>query len=446
MKSVSAWGRLSHDLHEVQMLNDRTYVAPVLSAHQPGLAYGNGRSYGDVCLNPNGNLWHTIGLNKLINFDEATGRLTCEAGVLLRDIQRLFVPRGWMLPVTPGTQLITVGGAIANDVHGKNHHAVGSFGDHVLGVSLALTSGEVLQLNWASTPALLSATVGGMGLTGLIVTAELQLRSVSSPWLRTETLPYQGLSEFFELADASEDDWEHTVSWIDCLAGKTARGIFMRANHMTEQEAAVMPSLKSTLTAHQQKIHRKPLCMPFVPPVSLVNGLSLKPFNMAYYQLQKMKRGFDVAHHEHFSCPLDNLQHWNRMYGPRGFYQYQSVVMRENGQTAVQAMLDAISSSGEGSFLAVLKTFGNRQPKGILSFPQPGVTLALDFPNRGERTLKLFEQLDAIVREAKGRLYTAKDARMPRDLFQAGYPRLPEFLQHRDAGISSAMSRRLMEF
>jgi FAD/FMN-containing dehydrogenase len=446
MKPVSAWGRLSKDLHEVQMLTDRTHVAPLLAVHQPGLAYGNGRSYGDVCLNPHGNLWHTSGLNKLVAFDEATGRLVCEAGVLLRDIQRLFVPRGWMLPVTPGTQLITVGGAIANDVHGKNHHAVGSFGDHVMGLSLVRTSGEVLLLDWSSTPELMSATVGGMGLTGVIVTAKLQLRHVGSPWLRTETLPFQGLSEFLKLADASEHDWEHTVSWIDCLAGKTARGIFMRANHMTAQDAAAMPFLKSKLAAQLRKMQGQPLSMSFVPPVSLVNGLSLKPFNMAYYQLQKMKRGFDVAHYEPFSYPLDNLQHWNRMYGPRGFYQYQSVVPRETGQSSIQAMLDAIADSGEGSFLAVLKTFGNRDAKGMMSFPQPGVTFALDFPNRGELTMNLFDRLDGIVREVKGRLYMAKDARMPRDLFEVGYPRLSEFMAHRDAGVSSAMSRRLMEF
>ena len=445
MKPVSAWGRLSNDLHEVYMLADRTAVSPVLAAHQPGVAHGNGRSYGDVCLNPNGHLWHTTGLNKFIAFDEATGRLVCEAGVLLRDIQRLFVPRGWMLSVTPGTQLITVGGAIANDVHGKNHHAVGSFGDHVLGLSMARTTGEVLSLDWASTPELMSATVGGLGLTGVIVTAELQLRRVGSPWLRTESLPYQGLAAFFELADASEHDWEHTVSWIDCLAGQTARGIFMRANHLSASQAAAMPSLRAVLAAHQRKAQSAPLSMPFVPPVSLVNGLSLKPFNLAYYQLQKMKSGFDVAHYEPFFYPLDNLQHWNRMYGPSGFYQYQSVVPREVGQDAVQAMLDAIASSGEGSFLAVLKTFGNREAKGMLSFPQPGVTLALDFPSRGVRTLQLMEQLDAIVRHSKGRVYMAKDARMPRDLFEAGYPRLSEFITHRDAGISSTMSRRLME-
>lgn len=294
-------------------------------------------------------------------------------------------------------------------------------------------------------PDLMSATVGGLGLTGVIVTAELQLRRVGSPWLQTETLPYQGLHEFFELADASEQDWEHTVSWIDCLSGPALRGIFMRGNHMSQVQTQVMPSLRSVLAAHQRKV-KKPLAMPFVPPVSLVNGLSLKPFNLAYYQLQKLKSGAGVAHYEPFSYPLDNVLHWNRMYGPRGFYQYQSVVPRESGQDAVQAMLGAITAAGEGSFLAVLKTFGNREAKGMLSFPMPGVTLALDFPNRGERTLRLFERLDAIVREAGGRLYMAKDARMPRDLFEAGYPRWSEFIKHRDTGISSSMSRRLMEF
>ena len=446
MKPVSAWGLLSNDLHTVQVLTDRMYVTSVLAKHRPGLAYGSGCSYGDVCLNPNGNLWNTSGLNKLITFDEATGRLVCEAGVLLKDIQRLFVTRGWLLPVTPGTQLITVGGAIANDVHGKNHHAAGSFGDHVLGVSLALTSGEVLQLDWANSPELLCATIGGMGLTGVIVTAELQLRRVESSWLSTETLPFESLSEFFYLADNSEHGWEHTVSWIDCLEGKTTRGIFMRANHITAQEITTKLSPRDVFAAYGRKPLFRSLSMALTPPFSLVNSFSLKLFNKAYYQLQKMKSGFDVAHYEPFSCPLDNVKHWNRMYGPRGFYQYQSVIPRALGQSAVQAMLNAIAASGEGSFLAVLKTFGNREAKGMLSFPQPGVTLALDFPNRGERTLKLFEQLDAIVREARGRLYTAKDARMPRKLFETGYPRLSEFETYRDVGISSAMSRRLMGF
>jgi FAD/FMN-containing dehydrogenase len=184
--------------------------------------------------------------------------------------------------------------------------------------------------------------------------------------------------------------------------------------------------------------------MPLVPPVSLVNKLSLTPFNTAYYQLNRMRAGASIAHYEKFFYPLDNLLEWNRIYGPAGFYQYQSVVPREVGADATAAMLTEIARSGEGSFLAVLKTFGNRQPLGMLSFPQPGVTLALDFPNKGAATARLFDRLDTIVREAGGRIYLAKDARMPRDLFEAGYPRLAEFQRYRDPGISSALSRRLM--
>lgn len=184
--------------------------------------------------------------------------------------------------------------------------------------------------------------------------------------------------------------------------------------------------------------------MPLVPPVSLVNRLSLRPFNLAYFNLKKWQAGRAIVHYESFFYPLDNLLEWNRMYGPKGFFQYQSVVPRDMGQGAVQAMLDEIARSGEGSFLAVLKTFGNRQPIGMMSFPQPGVTLALDFPNKGARTLKLFERLDTIVREAGGRIYLAKDARMPRDLFEASYARFSEFMQYRDPGISSGLSRRLM--
>ncbi len=432
MRPVSSWGRLSAELHEVVVLQDPKRAATQIACGLAGIAYGNGRSYGDVCLNPNGILWQTRGLDHFIAFDPETGLLQCEAGVLLRDIQRLVIPRGWMLPVTPGTQLITVGGAIANDVHGKNHHALGSFGDHVRRLQLARTDGELIECGPDLKPDWFDATVGGLGLTGVIVHAEIQLRRVPGPWLETETVPYTSLEEFFALADGSEAGWEHTVSWIDCLAGETGRGLFMRGN----------TALANDRTAPQGR----KLTMPLVPPVSLVNRLSLRPFNLAYFQLKKRQTGRTLAHYESFFYPLDNLLEWNRMYGPKGFYQYQSVVPREVGQDATAAMLREISRSGEGSFLAVLKTFGERQPRGMLSFPRPGVTLALDFPNRGEQSHKLFERLDAIVREASGRLYPAKDARMPRELFEAGYPRLQEFLRYRDPGISSALSRRLMGY
>lgn len=431
MVAVSSWGRLSLEEHHAVMLSDYSLIPKSLkNTSGPGLAYGMGRSYGDVCLNPGGTLWCTTGLNHFISFDESTGRLVCEAGVLLQDIQRSFIPRGWILPVTPGTQLVTVGGAIANDIHGKNHHVRGSFGDHVKRLTLTRTDGEVIHCGPNEQPDWFAATVGGLGLSGVITVAEIQLQRVVGPWLNTETIPYGNLDQFFRLADDSEADWEHTVSWIDCINGGSGRGLFMRGN--------------PTDAGERTKTQGRKLTMPFVPPISLVNRLSLRPFNTAYYHLKKWRAGNAIAHYETFFYPLDNLLEWNRMYGPKGFFQYQSVVPRAVGRDAVQAMLKEISRSGDGSFLAVLKTFGNRQPVGMMSFPQPGVTLALDFPNRGERTLKLFERLDAIIREAKGRLYMAKDARMPKDLFEAGYPRLAEFIKYRDLGISSGLSRRLI--
>jgi len=427
MVAVSSWGRLAAPQHALRVLSDRLDLAAQIAAPLPGLAYGMGRSYGDVCLNPDGTLWQTRGLDRMLAFDARSGRLVCEPGVLLRDIQRLMMPRGWALAVTPGTQLVTVGGAIANDVHGKNHHVRGSFGDHVVSLALLRTDGQRIVCGPHQHAGWFAATVGGAGLTGLVERAELQLQRVPGPWLDTETIPYGDLGEFFGLADASEAGWEYTVSWIDCLSRK-GRGIFMRANPAQSDAPEPAPRQRS---------------MPFTPPVSAVNKLSLRLFNAAYFRAHQWRAGRGQAHYQGFFYPLDNLLEWNRMYGPRGFYQYQCVVPRAGGEQAVGAMLDAIRRDGNGSFLAVLKTFGERSAPGMLSFARPGVTLALDFPNR-RGTEALFQRLDAIVAAAGGRIYLAKDARMPRTLFEAGYPRLAEFLPYRDPGISSALSRRLM--
>lgn len=389
-----------------------------------------GRSYGDSCLNPLGSLWTTTGLDRFISFDVDTGRLVCESGVLLRDIQRIFLAKGWMLAVTPGTQFVTVGGAVANDVHGKNHHLAGSFGDHVRSITLLRTTGETIECGPRLESGWFAATIGGLGLTGIILSVELQLRRVDGPWLATETIPYSSLDEFFKLADESESGWEYTVSWIDCLSKRGNRGLFMRGN----------PNAVQGL--------REPgagtISVPFAPPISMVNKVSLRLFNAAYFHAAKLRPARSIVHYEPFFYPLDKLRDWNRIYGPRGFYQYQCVVPRVDGREAIAAILREISDSGEGSFLAVLKTFGDRQSAGLLGFPMHGVTLALDFTNRGPTTHRLFDRMDAILREVGGRIYPAKDARMSRELFEAGYPRLPEFLPYRDPGISSAMSRRLM--
>jgi FAD/FMN-containing dehydrogenase len=410
-------------------LVDRDAIAERLAEAAGGIAYGMGRSYGDVCVSPGGPLWMTAGLDRFIGFDAETGRLRCEPGVLLGQIQRWGVRHGWMLPVTPGTQMATVGGAVANDVHGKNHHVRGSFGTHVLWLRLARGDGSTIECGPALRPDWFAATVGGLGLTGVIAEVELQLMPVPGPWLETETVPFDDLDAFFELSGVSERDWEYTVAWIDCVAGAGVRGLFIRGRHIPLDVPEPAP---------------RRFEMPFVPPVSLVNRFSLRAFNEIYYRLGAARAGRRVIHYDSFFYPLDNIAHWNRMYGPRGFFQYQSVVPRGPARDAVRQMLEAIARSGEGSFLAVLKTFGDVPNVGMLSFPMPGATLALDFPNRGAATHALFGRLDAIVAEAGGRLYPAKDARMPRSLFESGHPRLGEFLNYRDPSLASAMSRRLI--
>ncbi|MGL5743343.1 MAG: FAD-binding oxidoreductase [Legionella sp.] len=428
--NVSSWGRLNREQHDVFFLTNREEIKTHLKENKPGIAYGMGRSYGDVCLNPDGVLWQTRQLDRLINFDEQAGRLTCEAGVLLRDIQQLMIPRGWALPVTPGTEFVTVGGAIANDVHGKNHHYFGSFGNHVSRIQLIRTDGSIIHCGPELLPDWFAATVGGLGLTGLITEAELQLLRVTGPWLDTETIPFLNLSEFFQLADSSENEWEYTVAWIDCLSKKDTRGMFMRAN--PSKEIRIQKPKKSAINFSLQ------------PPFSLINSYSLKLFNEVYFNVKKRRAGKQLMHYQAFFYPLDHIRNWNRIYGRKGFYQHQSVIPKNQGQESVQAMLHEIAQSETGSFLAVLKTFGSYVPCGMLSFPMHGVTFALDFPNQGIKTRQLFNRLNKIVGEAGGRIYPAKDACMPQALFAAGYPRLAEFQSFRDPGMSSSLSRRLM--
>lgn len=440
--NVQSWGRISNLPHQIHYLTNRLEAGAQINGSKNIIAFGMGRSYGDACLNPNGGLWLTRTFDKYISFDEENGILECESGVLLQDIQRLFVPKGWMLPVTPGTQMITVGGAIANDVHGKNHHVFGSFADSLINIQLQRTTGEIIDCGPRHQQEWFAATVGGIGLTGLILKATIQLRPVQSPWLNTETIAYESLEEFFEIADTSELNWEHTVSWIDCLStshntnkktlNTKARGLFMRGNH------AAITDRKLPLEKNKN--------FPFTPPISLVNSLSLRLFNEAYFAKGKHSTAESVQYYEKFFYPLDGLQEWNRMYGPRGFYQYQCVIPRKPAVLAVKELLNQISKSGSGSFLAVLKTFGNRPSLGMLSFPMPGVTLALDFPNHNEVTLQLLNRLDAVVKQAGGRIYLAKDARMSKEMFEHGYSKHQEFITFRDPGISSLMSKRLMGF
>lgn len=441
---MNSWGRVPTAGQHVQ-LPLPTRHAPLPLPAEVGMSllpHGNGRSYGDSNLNPGQAVLMGRQLDRFIAFDPATGLLSCEGGVLLSDILRLVVPQGWFLPVVPGTQFVTVGGAIANDVHGKNHHRVGSFGNHVMQFELLRSDGSRRMCSPGANAEWFAATVGGLGLTGLITWAQLQLRRIANPWLDTETIRFDSLEAFFELSQASEADHEYTVSWIDCaFTGKRlGRGIFNRANHAPAQlgASATGKGLPEARAGASRRV-------PFTPPLSLINSWSLKAFNTLYYHRAPAAPHRALQHYQPFFFPLDALLEWNRVYGPKGFYQYQCAVPPERALETTRQLLQTIAASGMGSFLAVLKQFGTPPSRGLLSFPMPGTTLALDFPNQGPRLHRLFEALDRIVLAAGGRLYPAKDGRMSGAMFKAGYPRWQDVVPLIDPRFSSGFWRRVME-
>lgn len=396
----------------------------------PVLPFGNGRSYGDSCLNNGGTLLDTRGLDRLISFDPSTGLLRCEAGVLLSEILAFAVPRGWFLPVTPGTQYVTVGGAIANDVHGKNHHRAGTFGCHVTQFELIHSDGTRRLCSPDQQTEWFAATLGGLGLTGLILWAEIRLKRITGPAISSETIKYTHLSDFFALSAASDQDYEYTVAWVDCLArGKhLGRGLFSRGNHAGASATKTRPARK--------------LRIPFDPPLPLVNPPLVKAFNFIYYQ-PRAQHSHHTSHYEPFFYPLDKILNWNRIYGAPGFMQYQCVVPSASGQDATTELLGRIAAANTGSFLAVLKQFGNQPSPGLLSFPRPGVTLALDFSNQGAKTLALLESLDEVVRQAGGAVYPAKDARMSETSFKHYYPQWQQLIPYIDPHFSSSFWRRV---
>ena len=396
------------------------------------LCYAQGKSYGDSCLNENGILLDTKPLNRFISLDVKTGLLRCEAGITFSDILKLIVPKGWFLPVVPGTQFISVGGAIANDIHGKNHHQAGTFGRYVTGFELLRSDGTRLFCSPKQNQDLFCATIGGLGLTGLITWAEMQLIPIQSPFLAVELIKFDHLDDFYRLNEISEKSFSYTVAWLDCAAtGKSlGRGIFMRANHSEP------PTQKPT--------SRRSFSIPCFFPHFVLNRYSIKAFNWLYYHKQHASIQTVLCHYQSFFFQLDAVHHWNRIYGKRGFLQYQCLVPEEN-KLAIHEMLKRIVKSGQGSFLSVLKKFGQLKSPGMLSFPRMGITLALDFPNRGEHTLSLLKELDSIVLQNQGSVYPAKDARMASATFKQYYPNWEDFLKHKDQKFNSNFWRRMME-
>lgn len=429
-RAGESWGRWPRPEGQ-QLLALRRRGDPLPPAARPLLAHGQGRSYGDSCLNDGGTLLLARGLDHFLHFDPASGVIACEPGATLGEVLDITVPQGWFLPVLPGTRLATVGGALANDVHGKNHHRAGSFGDHVRAFELLRSDGS-RQVLRPGDP-LFAATVGGLGLTGLVTWVELQLQRVAGPWMQVESLRYGSLDDFFALSAESAASHEYTVAWVDCLArGKSlGRGHFLRANHAGPGVAGALPGAG--------------LPLPVAPPFSLVNRLTLRPFNALYYHRQRARRRASVQHYTPYFHPLDGIRDWNRLYGPKGFLQHQCVLPPAQARDAVAALLGEIGRSGQGSFLAVLKEFGDRPAPGLLSFARPGTTLALDFPRSGPGVFALLDRLDAIVAQAGGALYPAKDARMSPAMFRAGQPGLHAFVPHIDPAFSSSFWRRVME-
>lgn len=437
MNLTSFGGVLGSTSDQTQPSERRNLISE--SWPKPALAVGMSKSYGDVALISNGLAIRTTGLNKFIDFDPETGILECEPGVLLREIQAIFVKRGWMLAVTPGTSYVTVGGAIANDVHGKDHHFAGTFGDHIISLELATSSGELLTCSDELNSGLFRATIGGLGLTGLITSARIQLKRVAGPYFEAESIPFGNIDEFFSISEETErENWEASVAWFDCSTRWAGRGSFTRGNASMREYDSRKDDAKLNLNARN-------LNFPVVPPFSLINKVTLDAFNHAYFQLQKAVSGKSQMHYKDFYYPLDGVTNWNRIYGPKGFFQYQSVVPMEAASEATKEMLEEIRRSGEGSFLGVIKTFADKKPAGLLSFAKHGVTLALDFPNRGASTESLFNTLDRIVRDAGGRLNPSKDARMSREMFAQGYPELMKFQKYRDPGFSSDFAKRLID-
>lgn len=429
--SFPSWGRYPFTDQKGVKLTSRFDDLPAADNFLP---YGNGRSYGDSCLNKEGVVFSTQNLNHFIAFDQETGLLRCESGVLLKTILDVMVPQGWFLCVVPGTQFATVGGAIANDVHGKNHHVFGNFGHHIKQFELLRSDGQRLLCSPTENSDYFYASIGGLGLTGVITWADIQLRKVAGAAVEQENIKYQNLDDFFSLSEESEQEFEYTVAWLDCLASgdKLGRGHFTRANHKARAD--------NTVAAPQRQLN-----VPITLPISPVNKFTLKAFNELYYHRQLDVQKNSTVHYAPYFFPLDSIYNWNRMYGKKGFLQYQCVLPPEYSKEGIRELIERIAKAKMGSFLAVLKVFGDVESQGWLSYPMAGANLALDFPYAGQKTHDFLNRLDEVVVQAGGRVYPAKDAHMQAEHFQQYYPRWEDLEQLRDPNINSSFWRRVTQ-
>ena len=419
------WGRGSNAAHQHAFVDDTS------PREQNFLPRGLGRSYGDVCVNDGGTLLHTFRRDRLLAFDDAKGLLTCEAGASLADIAQTLLPRGWFLPVAPGTRYVTVGGAIGNDVHGKNHHIAGSCGRFVTTCQLHRSDWQSTQ-SVNSTDAMFPWVVGGLGLSGLIREATLQMKRVPAPGILQETTLFDGdgsIDDYLAL-DAASTPWEYTVGWIDALDPRL-RGVFFRGKHCEGPHDWLAPRpARWTL--------------PMDAPQWVLGRWSAKAFNALYHRAQSIH----TAKREtiplwQFFFPLDAINAWNRGYGKRGFIQYQFVVPGDASRETVPRLLAHLREARVASYLAVIKTFGALPSPGAMSFPMPGTTVALDIPAPDANDLRALDRADAMVADVGGRVYPAKDARMSAAMYQRFFPQWRELEAMRDPAISSSFWRRV---
>ncbi len=403
LEKVANWGNYPKIEAEVESDASVSVLKQFIQNSESLIARGNGRCYGDAALQKR--IYSTLNWKHFISFDKKTGMLECESGVMLSDILEAMVPQGFFLPVTPGTKFITVGGAIASDVHGKNHHVDGCFSNFVEEFKLLNDTGDILRCSRTENEELFWATIGGMGLTGIILSAKFQLKPIETSYIKSESIQCKNLEEVYRIIDESES-WTYTVAWIDCFKkGKSlGRGLMMRGEHATV--ADLPDKLKKNPLQNKEK---KAMTIPFSFPNFALNPWSMKLFNFAFYNKQLKKKVKKIEHYNPFFYPLDILNDWNRIYGNKGFIQYQFVIPKKRGKEGMRKILQTIANSGNGSFLVVLKLFGKNNPLAYNSFPEEGYTLALDF-KLNSKLPKLVNDLDQIVEDYGGRIYRAKDA------------------------------------
>lgn len=408
-KEISNWGNYPTVKTSVTALEFEQDVRQFVGESASVLARGNGRCYGDAALSDN--VFSTLKLDKITTFDVETGLICCQSGVLLSQIIELVLPKGFFLPVTPGTKFITIGGAIAADVHGKNHHSEGCFSDHVLWFDLIVGNGEMVRCSKSENTDLFWQTVGGMGLTGVIFQACFQLKKVETAYIRQEAIQAKNLTEVMQIFESSSD-WTYTVSWIDCLkkGRNLGRSIMLRGEHATVDE------LPQKIQANPLIIKPKlKLTVPFYLPKFTINPLTVKAFNFLYYHKEIFKKSHSIIDYDSYFYPLDGILNWNRIYGKSGFVQYQFVLPLKHSEQGLVEILETIQQQNQGSFLTVLKLFGKANPLAIQSFPMKGYTLAIDF-KVNDGLPKLIQAFDEIIGKYNGRIYRAKDAMSKKEL------------------------------